>query len=133
MTDTIRGPQLPAYEVDTLAWIAGCLTGNALRGGAQVSAEIVTGESAILLRFPSGGERFLYLDDRPHPDGVPVSFIEAERLRGELEAAEGDRDSAHEVIRAARELLERIESASDHLPEWLRDNATGWLTMQDKL
>jgi hypothetical protein len=143
MNTTVRGPHLPEYEVDTLAWAAKCLTGNSLQGGAQVCAEVLTGESAILLRFPSGGERMLYLDAEPHPVGVPVSFTEAAEIRRELDEAVADaaeawrleasatRDltSALDVIIAARALLERIaaEDAEEPAPAWLRAEAYTFL------
>lgn len=128
MTETIRGPQLPAYEVDTLGWVAQRLRVTNLSDG-PVTAEVLTGQSAILLRFPSGGERYLYLDEEPHPQGVPVSFIEAESIRQQLEEAEERADTADDVIRSARALLEEIADgdAATELPDWLREQANDFL------
>lgn len=140
-TAKTRGPQLPAYEVDTLGWLAQRLTSIHFHGDG-IRAEVLTGESAILLLFPSGSARVLYLDEEPNSGGVPVSFIESKRIRAELEEARDERDDARElcddaesrlhdaraVIASARALLERIEIAQEDVPDWLRDGATTFLT-----
>lgn len=138
MSAAVRGPQLPAYETDTLAWVAQRLRVTHMDDD-PVYAEILTGESAILLRFPSGGERILYLDEQPHQRGVPVSFLEAESIRDELDEAQVERDEArrleaeaakdleatHTVIRNARALLEKIAAGdqAEPAPAWLRGEA----------
>jgi hypothetical protein len=142
------GLRLPPYEADTLSWIAACLSGNSLQGGAQVNAEVLLGQDAVLLRFPSGGERYLYLDDRPHglrttytPEEIErtkFDLTEAEAERGdaldrveeltrELHLAREDLSDAARSIRDARALLDQLrdEDKAADLPEWLQDRLAG--------
>jgi hypothetical protein len=131
MSDTIAGPRLPPWEVDALAWVRDVFDG--LSGYNDVdgmSAEIVTGEDAVLLRFPSGGERYVYLDDHPHGE-PPISHaarraVKAERNRARTIGAHAKAELAdcRTVISNARDLLARInadERLAD-LPDWLRDS-----------
>lgn len=147
MSDTIAGPRLPPWEADTLGWMRYVFN----RAGGRISAETVTGEDAILLRFPSGGERYVYLDDRPHGERMRYSLVEVENLKSQLGAAEeqaadykeqleeaeddatsaaDERDEARasledaqDVIRRAERLLESIrwDEADGAVPDWIRD------------
>lgn len=140
MSDTIAGPRLPPWEADTLGWMAALLSSTA----HGLSAETVTGEDAILLRFPSGGERYVYLDDRPHGEPFHASRARLEKVERELEdaeraadKAEDERDEAEDeaekaraklddasyVISEARALLASIRWDEDrsNAPEFMRD------------
>jgi hypothetical protein len=129
LTEPVRGPRLPRWEVDTAGWIASTLAGHPDSIRHNVSAEVLT-DGAVLLRFPSGGERHLYVDDRPHGESFHVTrerleeeAAEVVSLRAELEDAEAESKQADEAIEEARALLLRLanDDRMADLPDWLLD------------
>ncbi len=156
---------LPAYEADTLGWIAEYLRtfppddqpytqhgvettwGEMTKDSPGIRAEVVAGEEAVLIRFPNGGERLLYLDDRPHGEHKPhrterllqrlqraeeaeeeeaearrEAEDHAETLESDLDAMEAERDEARAMIESARKLLADIRAADEE-----EASKTAWL------
>lgn len=128
MSEGTMGLQLPPYEADFLQWVANTIQqgedgryGPHWSGGRVTAEVLIGGEGAVRVTFPSGGQRTIYVDDRPHGGRVTYSLAEVEALRRDLDAAEDRAEDAEEGERAARRVADEVEEELDRALDVIAD------------